>query len=131
MGLFADYRSTVKMSKEIGKRTDVKGSMADMQSKMEALNGSMAQTAQGQAITSGVPCTATVTSVQQTGALINFSPACQIELLVMIPGRPPTPVTRTEAIPPLFMSRALPGCTVRVKVMPDDLDDLFIDWAAA
>jgi hypothetical protein len=121
----------MKTSREMQRNTDVKGSFADMQSKMEALNATMSQTANGQAIAQGIPAAATITSAQPTGAMINFSPTYQVELLVMLPGRPPTPVTRTEIIPPLFLSRAMPGQSVTVRVMPDDPTDLYIDWAAA
>lgn len=130
MGVFSDYRSITKTSKEMRRNMDVKGSMADMQSKMEALNASMAQTAQGQAMVHGTPATATISSAQPTGAMINFSPSYQVELLVMTPGRPPMPVTRTEIIPPLYLSRAIPGQVVAVRVMPNDPNDIYIDWAA-
>ena len=131
MGMFKDYQSIKKQSKELSKNHDVKASMGDRQSKLEALNASMAPVAQGQAITHGVVAVATVTSIRQTGAMIDFAPACEIGLLVMVPGQPPFPVTRTEAVPPIYASRALPGQQVGVRVMANDPADLYIDWAAA
>jgi hypothetical protein len=128
--MISDYRSIMKKSKTIRANQDVGASMAEMQSKLEALNASMAPTAQGRAITDGVLCSATVTSIRQTGAMINMAPACEIGLLVLIPGRPPLPLIRSEIVPTLYASRALPGQQVSVRVMADDPDDLFIDWAA-
>lgn len=131
MGMFKDYQSIKQQSKELSKNHDTKADLASMQSKLEALNASMTPVSQGLAITHGTPGTATVTSVQQTGAMINFAPACQISLLVMLPGQPPFPVTRTEVVPPIYVSRALPGQSVGIRIMANDPADLYIDWAAA
>ena len=131
MGMFKDYQSIKQQTKEFSKQHDVKTSMGDMQSKLEALNASMAPVAQSLAISQGTACRATVTAIQQTGAMINFAPACEISLLVMIPGRPPFPVTRAEVVPPIYVSRALPGQSVAVRVMESNPQDLYIDWAAA
>lgn len=130
MGVFGDYRSVMKSSREMQRNSDVKGSLAEAQSRMEALNATMSQAAQGRAVSHGTSATATVTAAQPTGAMVNYAPAYRIDLLVMVPGRPPMPVTRTEIVPPLFLSRAMPGQVVNVKVMADDPSDLFIDWAA-
>lgn len=130
MGLFKDLNSLNKTSRELSKNHDVKGDMASMQSKLATLNASMAQTAAGRAITMGTPCRATVQSVKQTGAMINFAPACTVELMVMLPGRPPMPVTRTEAIQQIHLARAQPGQSLAVRVMLDDPNDIYIDWAA-
>ena len=45
MGMFKDYQSIKKQSKELSKNHDVKASMGDRQSKLEALNASMAPVA--------------------------------------------------------------------------------------
>ena len=131
MGMFKDYQSIKKQSKEISKNYDTTAELASMQSKLEALNASMTPVAQGRAITHGIVAVATVTSIQQTGAMINFAPACEIGLLVMVPGQPPFPVTRTEVVLPIHAARALPGQQLGVRVMADDPADLYIDWAAA
>lgn len=131
MGMFSDYKSIKKQSKELSRNHDVKASMGNMQAQLEALNASMAPVAQGRAIQEGTVCTATVTGIQRTGAMINFEPACELSLLLMLPGRPPLPVTRTEIVPSLYAARALPGQTLTVRVMESDVQDLYIDWAAA
>lgn len=130
MGMFKDLSTLSKQSKEIRKNHDVGADLANMQSKLENLNQSMAAVANGQAITHGTIATATIMSVSQDGAMINFQPSCTVELLVALPGRPPIPVTRTEIIPAIFLARAQPGQQVCVRVMPHDLNDIFIDWAA-
>lgn len=130
MGMFSDYQTVKKQAKEMQKRSDVKGSLATMQSKLETLNGTLAQAGEGRAMVEGVAGTATVTSAQPTGAMINFAPVYQLGLIVMMPGRPPFPATRSEVVPQLYLSRALPGQSVSVRVMADDPNDVFIDWAA-
>jgi len=130
MGMFKDYQSIKKQSKELSKNHDTKASMANMQSQLEALNASMAPVAQGLAISQGVVGTATITSMQHTGAMINAAPACELGLLVIVPGLAPFPVTRNEIVPPMYVSRALPGQSLTVRVMANDPSDLFIDWAA-
>jgi len=130
MGMFKDLNTLSRQSKEIRKNHDVGADLAGMQQKMEQLNQSMGAVAHGQAMASGTVTTATVISVAQTGAMVNFQPSCQLELVVNLPGRPPTPVVRTEVIPAIFLARAQPGQRVCVKVMPDDPNDMFIDWAA-
>ncbi|CAN5410693.1 hypothetical protein BH10ACT3_BH10ACT3_07530 [soil metagenome] len=130
MGMFKDYQSIKKQSKELSKNYDVTSSMGNMQAQLEALNASMAPVAQGLAISQGVVGTATITSMQHTGAMINSAPACELGLLVMVPGLAPFPVTRNEIVPPMYISRALPGQSVSVRVMANDPSDLFIDWAA-
>jgi len=131
MGMLGDYRSIMKQSKAIQANHDVGASMADMNARLTALNASMANTAQGRAVSEGVRARATVTAVRQTGAVINSAPSCELQLLVMVPGRPPFPVTRTEIVPLLHVSRALPGHQLGVLVMADDPQDLFIDWDAS
>ncbi len=128
--MFKDLNTLSKQSKAMAKTHDVGADLASMQSKLENLNQSMAVVANGQAITHGTMATATIMSVAQGGAMINFQPSCTVELLVTLPGRPPIPVTKTEIIPAIFLARAQPGQQVSIKVMPHDLNDLFIDWAA-
>ena len=128
MGMFSDYRSISKTSKEMRRNTDVKASFAGMQSKMEALNSTLSATATGRAATEGSLSTATVTAATPTGTLVNFAPTYQLDLMVMVPGRPPMAVSRTEIIPPLYLSRAMPGQRVAVRVVLDDPTDLVIDW---
>ncbi len=128
MGMFSDYQSIKKQSKAMSKNHDVKGSLATMQSKLESLNASMTQTVQGRAMSQGVECTATITSAQQTGTMVNFAPVCQLGLIVMVPGGSPVAVSSTETVQPIHLSRVTPGQPLTVRVMADDPNDLFIDW---
>ncbi len=130
MGLLGDYRSIMRQSKELSARQDVAGSMSAMQSQLESLNASMGQRAVGRAVAHGVAATATITAVEATGAVIDFAPACRIELLVMIPGRVPMPVSHWTAVPQMSVGRARPGEVLSVRVMPEDPNDLFIDWSS-
>ena len=130
MGMFRDYQAIKQQSKVLAAGHDVKSDLSSMQTKLEALNASMSQSAAGLALTQGVPATATITAVAATGSMINFAPACQIDLLVMLPGRPPQPVSHLTAVPQMSVGRAQPGQVVSVRVMENDPTDLHIDWTA-
>ena len=131
MGLLKDYNSIKKQTKEIGKNHDVKSSLADMTAKTAALNASMAAVATSRAATEGVPATATILAAQPTGAMINFAPVTQLDLLVMLPGRPPISVRHDAVVPPMYVSTSLPGQSIVVRALAADPHDICIDWASA
>ena len=129
MGLLGDYRATVRSSRQLAARQDVAASLSTMQRRMEQLNASLAPRASGLAVAHGVAASATITAVVATGAVLDLSPVWRIDLLVVVPGRPPRPVTHVTAVPQTAVHRARPGASVAVRVMIDDPEDLYIDWA--
>lgn len=131
MGVFKDYRTLSKQTREMSARHDVGGALASMQAKMGALNNSMSQAATGRAMLQGVGCRASVISAQPTGASINGGLATRIELLVLVAGRAPMSVITTTIVPHMYLSRTTPGTSVPVRIVLDDPSDVFIDWAAA
>jgi hypothetical protein len=114
MGIFKDYRTLSKQTREMSARHDVAGSLSTMQAKMEALNNSMSNAATGRAMLQGIGCRASA-----------------IELLVLVAGRPPMSVSTTEIVPQMYLARTVPGSTIQVRIMLDDPSDVFIDWTAA
>jgi hypothetical protein len=127
MGLFKDIRTTSKMGKEMYMQMDVKSTMANANAQMAALN---AQMARSQLAFTGIAATATVTAARTTGAMVNMQHVYELDLLLMIPGRPPMPATVQEMLDPMSAGRAAPGCQLAVKVDPNDPSAVWIDWVA-
>ena len=71
MGIFKDYRTLSKQTREMSAHHDVGGSLATMQAKMEALNNSMSKAANGRAMVQGAACRASVLLAHPTGASVN------------------------------------------------------------
>jgi hypothetical protein len=130
MGIFKDYRTLSKQTREMSAHHDVGGSLATMQAKMEALNNSMSKAATGRAMVQGAACRASVLLAHPTGASVNGGQVTNIEMLVLAPGRAPLSVSTTEIVPLMYVPRAMPGSNVSVRIMLDDPSDVFIDWAA-
>ncbi|MCU1359180.1 MAG: hypothetical protein JWN99_469 [Ilumatobacteraceae bacterium] len=124
MGMFKDMRTLTKQAHEIEKTRDVKGSMAQMQTKMQAASAMMA----GQMTAmSGVATTATVVAARPTGTQINAEPVIDMDLTVFRNGMP-VPMTHQEAVPQIFLARLQPGANLHVKIDPSNPTALFIDW---
>lgn len=136
MGVFKDLRTLSAQSKEIRDNAPpMKDTMASMSSKMAEANAMMAGMAQGAAqsnaaIANGVSAVATITAARQTGALINFNPVVELELLIMLPSGVPMQATRQEPVQQLHLGRCQPGLRLHVKVDPTNASSLWIDWAS-
>ncbi len=135
MGVFKDIRTLNGQTKEMRKNAaPMKDKMANMSSKMAEANAMMASMAQGgaqasAAITNGVAAVATITSARPTGALINFNPVVELDLLIILPSGVPMQATRQEPVQQLHLARCQPGLRLNVKVDPTNADSLWIDWA--
>ena len=130
MGMLSDYRALKKQAGAMAKTSDVKGRLAEAQSKMENLNAAFAPRPPGRAAAEGIVGTATLTGMRPTGATVNGAAAYGLDLLVMLPGRPPQPVSRTELIELPYLSRVVPGSTLTIRAMADEPEDLVIIWAS-
>lgn len=129
MGFFKDIGKLNKMGKEISANWDVGAQMANAQASMAQASAAMAMAGQrvgGTAAANGTQSTATITSVTNTGTLMNHSPMLQMELLVMFHGVP-MPVALTEVVLLHHLAKAQRGATVSVKVGATP-QDLWIDW---
>lgn len=80
---------------------------------------------------SGVPATAQVISVQQTGTYINNQPEVMATLMVQRAGSPPYQVNATLILSMLEIPRLQPGASVAVKVDPSDPQKVAIDLSQA
>jgi hypothetical protein len=84
-----------------------------------------------QILATGIPGTAQITGLSQTGMYINYQPQIQMNLLVSLPGRPPYGATHKEVVPLILLSRLAPGAMLAVKVDPADPQKIVIDWQNA
>jgi hypothetical protein len=76
----------------------------------------------------GVDATATITGVRDTGALVNFNPVLDIDVLVIVPDQPPYPVTFRECIGKVVVGRLAPGAAFACKVDPTTRTNIYVDW---
>ena len=134
VGFFKDLKKLSDQGKAIdASLPPMKDRMADASARMADANQMMAAMAQGAtqstaAITNGVGATATITAARQTGAMMNFNPVIDLELLVMMPSGVPMPVARREVVQQIHLGRCQPGLRLNVKVDPNDINGLWIDW---
>jgi hypothetical protein len=131
MGVFKDIRTLTKQAKEIDKTYDPGAQMRAGRERMQQMNGWMAQqTEQAGLATTGTPAQATITSTRDTGTLVNYQPVLELDLLVLLDGRPPFPVQVQTPVGPALLHRAVPGATVVVRVDPSDPRRAYVDWTA-
>lgn len=131
MGLFKDMRTLSKQGREMQKNMDVKASMAQGLASMQQANAMIEQqTANATMALHGTDSTATVVAVRPTGMQMNFSPVIDLDLTVFRNGVP-VPMTHREAVAQVYLARAQPGATLKVKIDPANPSSLWIDWTAA
>jgi hypothetical protein len=130
--MFKSMRDLQKQAKEIDKTWDPGQQMKDGMSRMQAANEMMAQQTQAANLAmSGTSAKASIISVAQTGAMVNFQPTMAIELSVFPDGQPPYPVTVTQIVEQPYLGKAMAGQQVAVKVDPDNRETVWIDWAGS
>lgn len=131
MGLFKSMRDLQKQANEINKNWDPAAQMAAAQTSMQNAQAMMAQqTAAANLAVSGLDGVATITGVRQQGGMINFQPILELDLTVAAAGRPPMPVSVTQPVEQVFLTKAQPGAKVAVKVDQADPNLVWINWAA-
>lgn len=82
-------------------------------------------------LSEGLPGTATVAALTQTGMYLNENPQVAIDLMVDVAGRPPYPVTRKEFVPLILLGRLGSGAPLPVRVDRANPQRLVIDWGNA
>ena len=138
MGFLDSYFALTAMADEMSEKSDVAGSFASMQSKLDGLNASMeAQVAQAGAASdprtqaNRVDATATVTGVRASGAQVNGATVVELDLLVMLAAGIPLPVTHSTLVPPFSIGRAQVGSRLAVSLDPAKPASLVVDWNRA
>jgi hypothetical protein len=132
MGFFKSMGELNKQAKQIEKNWDPGKQMADGMARMSAVNEQLAaQTQAANLALTGTPATASIVSAQQTGAMINYQPTLQLELLVIPTGGVPYPVSVTQVVEQPFLGKAVAGGNVAVKVDSANPQTVWIDWAGS
>lgn len=117
MGFFKDIREISQKSREIGSSYDVTTQARGALERMQHANALMASMAQQPAATpgSGAAAIATITAVRTTGTLVNTGAVLEFDLLVMVPGHPPLPLTRQDLVPQHLLAGAREGARVNAR----------------
>lgn len=76
----------------------------------------------------GLPATALVQDLSDTGMTVNDRPMVRFDLEVRRPGAPPYLVRHRETVPRLIVGGVFPGSVLAVRVDPADPARLTIDW---
>lgn len=131
MGMFKDMRDLSKTGKQMKKERG--GSLKMMKDGLAQAN-QMVQGVQAdqelaeRLANEGVDGTATIVSMQATGANINMQPELQFQLTVDVGGTQSS-VTHTQVVSPAVIGQLQPGAQVPVKVDPNDHSQLMIGLA--
>jgi hypothetical protein len=133
MGVFKDLRDIVDQAEQMRAQYPVSDALANakvgMAQAAELMQGLAATTSETTAgLVDGVETVATVTASRHTGTVVSFNPVIDLDLLVAMPNGVPRPVTRREVVAQLHLVKAQPGNRLRVKVDPNDVTRLWIDW---
>ncbi len=75
----------------------------------------------------GVPATALITSMTETGTTVNQHPMVEFGLRITRDGTT-YDTSVTQLLPRLLLGRVSPGTELVVRVMPDDRREVAIDW---
>lgn len=81
-----------------------------------------------QLLASGIPGTAQIIGLTQTGMYLNENPQVSMNLLITLPGRPPYAATRKEFVPLILLGRLSSGVPLAVRVDSLDPQRVAIDW---
>ncbi len=125
MGMFKDMKDMVGVARsdELKELRQTAKAMPRT-SMMDALrtgNAALAEATKAQALyTSGVPGTATIESVTDTGTMLNQNPVCEFQLTVSVAGRQPYSVAHRQMVPMMMMASYQPGAAMPVRVDPAD-----------
>ena len=131
MGMFKDMRDLSKTGKQMKKERG--GSLKMMKDGLaqanEMVQGVQADQELAERLANeGVDGTATIVSMQATGANINMQPELQFQLTVDVGGGQEQ-VTHTQVVSPAVIGQLQPGAQVPVKVDPNDHSQLMIGLA--
>ncbi|MBM3672839.1 MAG: hypothetical protein FJW86_11760 [Actinobacteria bacterium] len=148
MGMFKDLKKMSDIGKEMSeqkrkemgweksknplnpsgfKMSDALKAGADAAEQAQALQAEMMR--QQELLTTGMPGTATVKGLQDTGQIVNFNPQVVLDLEVTIEGKGAYPVQFSTTIPQVHIPMVQPGNTIGVRVDPNDPSSVAIDWA--
>lgn len=133
MGLFKNLNDMYKAGGEplgSGRHAKRSEAMAGAQAKMAAAQEMMAEQTRLVALaTNGADASATILDTRQTAQTINHEPVIELDVTMILDGRPPYPLTVRQGVPPLHLAKAQAGGVLRAKVDPADPTAVFLDFA--
>jgi hypothetical protein len=135
VGLFKDIRNLKQQAAEISESYDSKANLERGMGRMREAQQMMTEQTQAATMAAsaagGVDATAVIAAVAQTTTMVNFQPSLRIDLTVMPAAGPPYPATVTQTVPQLYLTKAVPGQSLPIRVDPHEPGSIWIDWAHA
>lgn len=92
----------------------------------ENVRGALDPNAFAQTYTGGVPGSATVIAINETGTTINNAPVCELDLTITMPGREPYTAKHRQLLARSVLPRYQPGAVFSVRVDQSDPTKLII-----
>jgi hypothetical protein len=83
-----------------------------------------------QILQTGIPGTATITGLTQTGVYLNENPQIAMNLLIQLPGEVPYAANVKQVVPLMLLGRLSSGAPLNVRVDQMDRSKVEIDWNA-
>ncbi|MBN9238818.1 MAG: hypothetical protein BGO97_03950 [Micrococcales bacterium 70-64] len=130
MGFLDSYFRLTSMTDEMAEKSDVGASLSSMQTKLDALNATMAPPVAADPA-KRVDATATVSAARPTGAQVNGAQVIELDLIVMLPAGIPMPVTATTLVPLTEIGRVGAGSRLAVSLDPAAPVTLVVEWSRA
>jgi hypothetical protein len=81
-----------------------------------------------QILQTGIPGTASITGLTQTGVYVNENPQIAMNLLVQLPGEVPYAANVRQVVPLMLLGRLSSGAPLSVRVDQMDRSKVEIDW---
>lgn len=131
MGFIKSLVQTTKMGYEMQNNWDTGAQLQDASNSMAQMQQMMAQQTAGANLSlHGLDGTAVINAARQQGGMINMQPVVELDLTVLVPGRPPMPITVSQTIEVMYAAKAAAGNRVAVRVDPTNPQAIWINWAA-
>lgn len=135
MGLFKNMNDLYKAGGEplsSGRHAKRSERLANAGAKMAAAQDMMARKTQMMTLAAtGADASATVLQVRPSTQLINFEPVVELDLNLIVDGRPPYPLTLSQPVPQIYLAKAQAGQILKAKVDPADPSTVFLDFASS
>jgi hypothetical protein len=129
MGLLRSMLDLHRQARQIEKTYDPVAQAAQSRRFMQAMTQQLAeQSSVAELRHTGLAGTATLTAVRDTGSRLDHQPLVELDLLVMVPGRPPYPVTLRTVVPIMGMGAMQPGRALAVWVDPVQPQRVAVAW---
>jgi hypothetical protein len=133
MGLFKNMNDLYKAGGEplgSGRHANRSERLAGAEAKMAAAQELMArQTQMMNLAATGADASAAVLQARPTTQMINFEPVVELDLTLIVDGRPPYPLTLSQPVPQIYLAKAQAGQVLKAKVDPADPSTVFLDFA--